>query len=477
MEFEAVIGLETHVELATETKLFCGCSTRFGSDANTQTCPVCLGMPGVLPVMNGRAFDTAVKAALAFECDIAPTTRFDRKNYYYPDLPKNYQISQNYNNLGVNGRLDIDVDGESRRIRIHNVHLEEDAGKSMHPEDTGADFSLVDLNRTGIPLLEIVTEPDMRTVAEVEAFMQTLRNTLFYLDASECKMQEGQLRFEASISLRPQGSGEYGSRVEIKNLNSMKAVSAVVIHEIERQTQVLNAGETVARETRLWNETAERSERMRSKEEAQDYRYFPEPDLVPIDIDDAWLDRLRGQLPELPAIRRRRFVDELGLSEYDAGVLTEDRGVADYFEATVAAHNVAKSVANWVSNHVLRELKERQITIDDFAVEPKQLAELIQTVERGTINANTGREVLGEMIEAKRSASEIIQAKGLAQISDSGELEDVVEAVLAENPKAVQDLQGGKKGVLGFLMGQVMRQTKGKANPKLVNELLQKKLR
>ena len=477
MDFETVIGLETHAELATETKLFCGCSTRFGSEANTQTCPVCLGLPGVLPVINRKAFEMALKAALAFECEIAPETRFDRKNYYYPDLPKNYQISQNYNNLGVNGHLDIDIDGETRRVRIHNVHLEEDAGKSIHPEESDANYTLVDLNRTGIPLLEIVTEPDMRTAGEVEAFMQTLRNTLIYLGASECKMQEGQLRFEASVSLRPRGANALGSRVEIKNLNSMKAVLAVVEHEIERQREILSRGDAVARETRLWNELAGRSERMRSKEEAQDYRYFPEPDLVPIDIDAAWLGRLRNELPELPTVRRRRFIDDMGLSEYDAGVLTEDKGLADYFEATLAECNAPKSVANWVSNHVLREINERQMAVAEFPVRPKQLAELIKTVEQGTINMNTARDVLAQMIESRRSAAEIIRAQGLAQISDADELESVVDDVLASNCKAAEDFRKGKKNVLGFLVGQVMRQTKGKANPKLVNDLLQKKLR
>lgn len=476
MEYEPVIGLEVHAQLATGTKLFCDCSTKFGSPPNTQTCPVCLGLPGVLPVTNGKAFEYALRTALVLNCQIDGETRFDRKNYYYPDLPKNYQISQNYNNLGVNGHLDLDVDGETVRVGIHNVHLEEDAGKLIHPEGSDRTHSLVDLNRTGVPLVEIVSTPDMHSVDQVRAFMTTLASILEYIGVCDCKMQEGSLRFEASISLRPKGEATLGNRVEIKNLNSMRFTANATEHEIERQTSILEAGARVARETRLWDEAADKSVRMRSKELAHDYRYFPEPDLVPITITTEWLEEIRKSVPELPTARRRRFVEEYQLPEYDAGVLTEDKAVADYFEEAVALCGAPKTVSNWVMAEVLREVKERKIAVAALKVSPEMLADLIRMVEDGKTSRANGKEVFAEMAETGKSAAAIVGEKGLEQISDQGELDALVDEVVEQNPEAAEDIRNGKKKAMGFLVGQIMRQTKGKADAKLVNQLLTKKL-
>ena len=476
MDYEAVIGLETHAELLTQTKMFCGCSTKFGAEANTQTCPVCIGMPGVLPVVNQRAFEHGLKAALALHCVIADATQFDRKNYYYPDLPKNYQVSQNYNNLGTAGHFDVEVDGEVKRIRIHNVHLEEDAGKLIHSEAPKQSCSLVDLNRAGTPLLEIVTEPDMRSTAELEAFMNELRSTLLYLDVSDCKMEEGRLRFEVSVSVREPGAAKLGSRVEVKNVASVKAVVKAAEYEIERQSKLLSRGDTVAMETRLWNDVLGKTERMRSKEETKDYRYFPEPDLVPCNITKRQLDRLQGEIPELPLVRRRRFVREFRLSEYEAGVLIADKRVADYFEECLDDHNSPKAVCNWVINDVLRELNERRIDVREFIVSPSMLVELIRLQEAGEVTMAHAREVFAEMAATGRAAGEIVQAKGLTQISDEDELANIVRQVIDANPKAAADVRDGKKKAVGFLMGQIMRQTKGRASPQVVTELLRKEL-
>jgi aspartyl-tRNA(Asn)/glutamyl-tRNA(Gln) amidotransferase subunit B len=476
MDYEPVIGLETHAELLTASKLWCRCSTRFGKAPNTQTCPVCLGMPGSLPVMNVEAFELALTAALALDCRINRTTFFDRKNYYYPDLPKNYQISQNYCNLGDQGRLEAPVDGRTVSVGITNVHLEEDAGKNLHVEYPGADYSLVDLNRAGTPLLEVVSAPDMHSVEEADAFMQTLRQILLYTRVSDCKMQEGSLRFEASISMRPAGTDGLGPRVEIKNLNSMKAVRGALAYEISRQTKALQKRETVDQETRLWDEVRERTGRMRSKEEAQDYRYFPEPDLLPIHITEEMLEGVRSAMPELPLARRRRFVEEYGLSEYDATVLTDLRETADYFEACANAHDQPKSIANWIMNTVLADLNERKIGIAEFEVEPARLAELVRMVDEGKVGANVGRDVLRKMAETGDDAASIVGAEGLEQISDEGELDAVVNQVIAENEKTVQDYLGGKKKAIGALVGQVMRATRGQADPQLANRLLREKL-
>ncbi len=475
MKYEIVIGLETHAELDTESKLFCGCSTKFGSEPNTQTCPVCLGLPGVLPVMNKKAFEFSLKAAVALNCEINQFTNFDRKSYYYPDLPKNYQTSQNYFNIGNNGYVDIVVNGEEKRINIHNVHLEEEAGKLIHPEASGANYSLVDFNRAGVPLLEIVTQPDMRSVEEVESYMQTLRNILLYIGVSDCKMEEGSLRFEASISLREKGSKTFGNRVEIKNLNSMKAVLKVLAYEMSRQSDLLDNGKEVLMETRLWDEVRAVSRRMRTKEDAHDYRYFPEPDLVPVWIDQEWIDETKTTIPELPVSRRRRFVDELFVSDYDAGILTEDRYLADYFEECVKiSQDFSKELSNWIINNVLRELNERKINVQGFVISPKMLVELVKI--KPTIGSSIAKEVFIEMINTGKSAPAIVREKDLTQMDDTSELNEIVVKVLEENPKAAEDYGQGKKNALAFLIGQTMKITKGKANPKILTELFKQRL-
>lgn len=476
MEYEVVIGLETHAELATITKLFCGCSTKFGAEPNTHVCPICLGMPGVLPVMNKKAFEYALKAAVALDCEINRFTNFDRKSYYYPDLPKNYQISQNYYNLGVDGYMNMSVNGTMKKVRIHNVHLEEEAGKLIHPEETGADYSLVDFNRAGVPLLEIVSYPDMRTVDEVESYMQTLRKILLYTEVSDCKMQEGSLRFEASISLRKKGSDKLGNRVEIKNLNSMKSVIKAIEYEAIRQSELLDRGESIDRETRLWDEVGEKSQRMRSKEESQDYRYFPEPDLLPVLIDEKWLSAVKNSIPELPLARKQRFIEACKLSDYDASILTEEKVLADFFEECVKILERPKAFSNWIINDLLREVKDRKLDISNLPIKPGQLAALVEIVEKGTISSTIAKEVFSEMIQTGKEPQKIIEEKGMSQISDEGLIESVIDKVIAGNPGVIEDYKKGKKNALAFLVGQVMKETKGKANPKMVNEMLAKKV-
>lgn len=476
MEYEVVIGLETHAELATATKLFCGCSTKFGANPNTQVCPICLGMPGVLPVMNKKAFEYAMKAAVVMNCKIDRFTNFDRKSYYYPDLPKNYQISQNYHNLGVDGYMDIGVNGSVKRVRIHNVHLEEEAGKLIHPEEPGADYSLVDFNRAGVPLLEIVSCPDMRNVDEVDSYMQTLRKILLYTEVSDCKMQEGSLRFEASISLREKGVEKLGNRVEIKNLNSMKSVLKAIGYEARRQAELLDRGETIDMETRLWDEVNEKSARMRSKEEAQDYRYFPEPDLLPVLIDEQWLSTIRASIPELPFARKQRFVEVFKLSDYDASLLIEDKVLADFFEDCVRVLNRPKIVCNWITNDLLREVKDRKLDINNLKIKAVQLVSLVEIVEKGTISSTIAKEVFAEMIQTGKDPQVIVEEKGLIQISDEVLIGSVIDKIISGNPGVIDDYKKGKKNALTFLVGQVMKETKGKANPKMVNELLKEKL-
>ncbi len=483
-DYDIVIGLEAHAHLLTRTKMFCSCRTTFGAEANSQTCPVCIGMPGVLPVINRKALMLALRSAVAFKCEIPATMRFDRKNYYYPDLPKNYQISQNYTPLGVKGFVEIETSKGRKKIGLDNIHLEEDAGKLLHPEGSGAVYSQVDLNRAGTPLLEIVTRPDMSDLDEVEAYMETLRRTLEALEISDCKMQEGSLRFEASVSLKPLGAAELGNRVEVKNLNSVRAVLNALAYEIDRQAAALDARERIDRETRLWNEELSRTERMRSKEEAQDYRYFPEPDLGPIVVLDEWLQEISASLQELPNERKWRFEDEYALPSYDAGVLTQKRAIADYFEAAVAAGRaevsdparLAKVVSNWVMGQVLKELNDRKVEITDFPVTPERLAGLVTLIESGKISNTIAQQLLPIMIETGEDAGRIAEQRGMLQVSDTAEIEKLMDEVLAANPKPVADYRSGKKAVFGFLVGQAMRQTKGKANPQVVAEILTKKL-
>lgn len=482
-DYDIVIGLETHAHLLTATKMFCGCSTAFGGEPNTQTCPVCIGMPGVLPVINRKALMLGLCCAAAFRCEIPSSMRFDRKNYYYPDLPKNYQISQNYAPLGAGGYVEIETSAGRKKIRLDNIHLEEDAGRLMHPEGSGADYSQVDLNRTGTPLLEIVTRPDMSSLEEVEAYMETLRRTLEALGISDCKMEEGSLRFEASISLKSAGATELGKRVEIKNLNSTRAVGNALEYEISRQAEALDAGETLAQETRLWNEAAGRTERMRSKEEAQDYRYFPEPDLGPIVILDEWKKEIRENLAELPNERKWRFEREYALPSYDAAVLTQKRPLGDYFEAAVAAGGAgadekgrAKRISNWIMGGVLKELNERKMEIEDFKVTPEHLGQLVDLIDAGTISRNIAQKLLGVLIEEGGSPEAVARERGMLQISDASAVEEIVSAVLEAHPEQVDEYAAGKKAVLGFLMGQVMRRAQGKANPQVVRDILTGKL-
>lgn len=479
MGWETVIGFEIHAELATDSKIWCGCLTQFGNAPNTQTCPVCLGMPGSLPVLNRRALDLSVRAALALDCRINRPTQFERKNYYYPDLPKNYQISQLRKNLGEGGRLDIRVGEETKRVRINNVHLEEDAGKNIHPETPGADYSLVDLNRAGTPLLEIVTEPDLRSKEEALAFMEALKSILEYSGVSDCNMHQGRLRFEANISVRRKGDEKLGTKVEVKNLNSMKTVLKCIEAETHRQILELETGGRIVQETRLWDEAAAVTRTMRSKEVANDYRYFPDPDLVAVEIDDAWLDSIRAEIPELPDARRKRFIDAFALSDYDARVLTADKDLADYFESALGVYgNNPKGVANWVMGEPLRWLGEDpDREIEDYPVIAQHLAELVKLIDGGTISGRIAKDVYRAMLDGEGAPADIVKKKGLVQISDTSEIEPIVDKVLAANADAVEKILAGKEKAIGALVGQIMKETRGKANPQLVNEMILKKIK
>jgi len=480
------IGLEVHMHLATRTKLFCGCEVAYDAPPNSRVCPVCLGMPGVLPVMNEKALELAVRMALALHCTIPDLAKWDRKHYYYPDLPKNYQISEYDQPLGVGGYLEIPVEGGTKRIGIIRVHLEEDAGKLMHAEG-GGNYSVVDLNRTGTPLLEIVSEPDMNSPEEVRAYSTALRQLAVYLGVGHCNMQLGQMRFEPNISLRvgtgADGKPRYTPIAEIKNLNSFRSVERAVAFEIARHREECEADpkgytlENLGKQTRGWIDDQEVTFLQRSKEEAHDYRYFPEPDLVPFVPDRAWVDAIRASLPELPEVRRRRFIDKYGLPEYDAGVLTADREVADFYETAARLCGDPKAASNWVMQDVSRVLNERKVGVAGLSITPEALAELIGLVRAGTINRNTGTEVFNRMLETGRSALGIVEAEGLAQTSDAGELETIVEKVIADNPGPAEDYRDGKEKALGRLIGEAMKASGGKANPKVVREILVRKLR
>jgi len=476
MEYELVVGMEVHAELNTESKIFCGCSNAFGGEPNTQTCPVCLGLPGSLPVLNHDAVRKALQAAMALHCRIDPRTEFERKNYYYPDLPKNYQISQHRKNLGDDGYLDITVDGETKRVRIHNIHMEEDAGKNVHSSHAWDDTSGVDLNRTGAPLIEIVTEPDMRSSDDAVAFMKKLKSVLEYLEVSDCNMHEGRLRFEANVSVRPVGSDTLGNKVELKNINSLKFIQKGIEYERRRQISLLDAGERVRQETRLWDPQAGETRTMRSKEESHDYRYFPEPDLPPVVFDDAWLDAARASLPEMPEKRQARFVEDYDLPDYDAGVLTESKKVADFFEEALTAYANPKAMSNWIMTELLRVSGEGEEEDADFPVAPKDLAELVKMVDEDTISGRMAKAVFKKMVETGDSPQSIVEAEGMAQVSDAGELEGIIAQIVADNPQAVEDYKAGKQKSIGFLIGQIMKATRGQANPQIANELLRKAL-
>lgn len=474
MKYEAVVGLEVHVQLATHSKMFCGCGVDvFGSPPNTHTCPVCSGMPGVLPVINQQAVEFAIMAGLALNCQIAEFTKWDRKNYHYPDLPKGYQISQYDLPLCRDGWLMVQVDDRRQKIRIRRAHLEEDAGKLLHQQE----HSLVDLNRAGIPLLEIVTEPDMRSGDEAYALLTSLRTILRYLGVSSGDMEKGAMRCEPNVSVRAAGSQKLGIRTEIKNLNSFRSVRAGIAYEIERQRQLLEAGEPVEQVTMGWIEEQGVTIPQRSKEGAADYRYFPDPDLPPLLVSRQWVERLRAQLPELPAAKKRRFVQDYQLSSYDADVLVADRGVADFFESAAGAYpGEAKMISNWVSGELFRMMKDENVDIQEIKIRPESLTELVLLVDQDAINQTTAREVFREMIQSGRGASEIVQSQGLAQILDRSVLEAAVAQVLAENPHQVQQYQAGKETIIQWLMGRVMRSTGGKANPQIILALLQEQL-
>jgi len=470
------IGLEVHAELSTKTKVFCGCPTAAGAPPNTQVCPVCLGFPGALPVLNRVVVEYALRVALALHCQIHRPSIFERKGYYYPDLPKNFQISQKRSPLGYSGHVELPVNGELHRVGITDVHVEEDAAKLLHPEDD-KDHSLVDFNRSGVPLLEIVSEPDMHSAAQVEAYMNAIRSALLYLGVSEARMEQGQLRFEASVSVRPEDTEELGTRVEIKNLNSYRAVLGAVSHEIERQTKALQAGDLLVQETRLWDDARGVTEPMRTKETAMDYRYFPEPDLMPLVVDDDWIARVRASLPELAEERRVRFVQEYGLSDYDAGILTGDKGLADLFEAAVAAGAPAKPAANWLTGRFLYLLNERGIGATEAALTPAALAELVGLVESDTITGPAARQVFDRIALSGESPKRVVVELGLTQIGDEDQLAASVDEVVAENAEAAENFRKGKEAALKFLVGQVMRKTKGRANPQLASKLLEERLK
>ncbi len=468
--YETVIGLEVHVELATKTKIFCSCSTEFGGAPNTHTCPVCTGMPGSLPVLNKQVVEYAMAVGLATNCTITQNCKFDRKNYFYPDNPQNYQISQLYLPICRNGHVDIEVDGKEKAIRIHEIHMEEDAGKLIH--DPVTDCSLVDFNRSGVPLIEIVSEPDMRSAEEVIAYLEKLRLIIQYLGASDCKLQEGSMRADVNLSVREYGSKEFGTRTEMKNLNSFKAIVRAIEGETERQIDLLEEGKTVIQETRRWDDEEEYSYPMRSKEDAQDYRYFPDPDLVPVVISDEWLEEVRSRQPELRDDKMIRYEEEFGLPEYDIEILTSTKHLADLFEATNEIVQKPKEVSNWLMGETMRLVKEQDMDIDDISFSPKHLAALIQMIDQGEINRKVGKQVFEEVFKHDIEPAEYVEKHGLKSMNDEGALRKTIEEIVAANPKSVEDYNAGKKKAIGFLVGQTMRATKGKADPGMVNKIL-----
>ncbi len=476
-KYEAVIGLEVHAQLKTLTKAFCGCSTRFGDPPNSNTCPVCLGLPGALPVLNRKARELAIRAALALHCEVQERSIFARKNYFYPDLPKGYQISQYELPLAIKGWLEVAAEGAAKRVGITRVHMEEDAAKNLHEGFADSDrWSYIDYNRCGVPLIEIVSEPDIRTPAEAYSYLTTLKQVLEYTEVSDCNMEEGSLRCDANVSVRLHGAPKFGTKVEAKNLNSFRYLAHALEYEIERQIGVIEAGGTIVQETRLWNVSAGRTEPMRSKEFAHDYRYFPDPDLLPLISTQALVEEIRREIPELPDAKHARFVNEYGIAAYDAGVLTATRALADYFEAVIRAGAPAKAAASWISVELLRRLKDAGKEMADCPVEPAALAELLAIVERGEITAASGKKVFATMFDSGKKAADIIAAEGMSQISDSGAIETIARAVVAKSPDNVAKYRSGSEGVFKFFVGQVMRETRGQANPQIVNEILKRVL-
>lgn len=469
-DYEVIIGLEVHAELSTNTKIYCNCTTEFGADPNTHCCPICTGMPGTLPVLNKKVVEYAVKMGLATNCKIANFSKQDRKNYYYPDLPKAYQISQYDLPLCENGHIDIEVDGKKKTIGITRIHIEEDAGKLIHDAYTGD--TLVDMNRCSVPLIEIVSEPDMRSAKEAVEYMQALKSILEYLDICDCKMQEGSLRCDVNLSVRPVGQKEFGTRTETKNLNSFKAIQNSIEFEIKRQIEVLENGGTIYQETRRFDDAKGEGYAMRTKEEANDYRYFPEPDLAPIVLSDEYINSIKESLPELPNVKKERYLKEYNLSLYDANILTMSIKTANYFENVVKKCNNPKMVANWIMGDFARLLNENDISIDESRIGEENLARLIDLIDKGTISSKIAKTVFEEMFNTGKEAKQIVEEKGLVQISDEGAIKEIVEKVVENNPQSIIDYKAGRDRALGFLVGQVMKESKGKANPGLVNKLL-----
>ncbi len=477
MKYETVIGLEVHVQIKTKTKIFCSCSTEFGTPSNENTCPVCLGMPGVLPVLNKRFLESSMRACLATHCTIEPMNRFARKNYFYPDLPKGYQISQFELPLGTKGYININVNGTKKRIGLTRIHMEEDAGKLIHGINLGSPGkSYVDFNRTGVPLCEVVSEPDMRSAEEARAYLTELKTILEYTEVSDCNMEKGSLRCDANVSIRPFGQKEFGTRAELKNLNSFKFIQKAIEYEVDRQTKILDQGETVKQETRLYDSDRNETLPMRSKEEAHDYRYFPDPDLVPIVINEDWVAELQNTMLELPEQKRERFIKSYGIPEYDVGVLTSSKHLADYFEQCASLFPHPKIISNWLMGDLLRELKKDGKNIADCPVSPSALVDLLKLINSGTISGKIAKVVLEEMYQTQQLPDSIIEKKGLKQITDSSAIEKIVDQIIESNPSQVEEFKGGKEKVIGYLVGQVMQASKGKANPSMVNKLLKEKM-
>jgi len=477
MEYEVIIGLEVHAELATKSKIYCSCTTEFGGEPNTHCCPICTGMPGVLPVINKKAVEYAVMAGLATNCSISKFSKQDRKNYFYPDLPKAYQISQYDLPLCFNGYIDIEVNGSPKRIGIKRIHIEEDAGKLLH--DQWDEGSLVDFNRCGVPLIEIVTEPDIRSSEEAKAFLEKLKAILQYTEVSDCKMQEGSLRVDVNLSVRPKGSDKFGTRTEMKNLNSFRAVVRAIEYEAKRQIEVIGDGGEIIQETRRWDDAKGVSLSMRTKEEAHDYRYFPEPDLPPIVLDNEYIENIRAKIPELPEQKKQRYIAEYGLPEYDASLITSSKPLANYFEEAIKYTSNIKAVSNWIMGEIMRILNDKGIDydeIDSVKIRPHQLAKLIELVDNKTISNTIAKQVFEEVFETGKDPESVVKEKGLVQISDVNVLVEAVRKAIQDNPNSVNDYKNGKDKAFGFLVGQVMKLTKGKANPQLVNQILKEEL-
>ena len=473
-QYETIIGLEVHVELATRTKIFCGCSTAFGGAPNTHTCPVCTGMPGSLPVLNKKVVEFALRAGLATNCSINQYCKFDRKNYFYPDNPQNYQISQLYLPICRNGGVEIETAAGKKTIGIHEIHMEEDAGKLVH--DEWEDVSIVDYNRSGVPLIEIVSEPDMRSAEEVIAYLEKLRLIIQYLGASDCKLNEGSMRADVNLSVREAGAAEFGTRTEMKNLNSFKAIARAIEGERARQIELIEEGKKVIQETRRWDDNKESSHAMRSKEDAQDYRYFPEPDLVPVVISDEWIERVKARQPEMRDEKLIRYQDEFGLPKYDAEILTGDKSFADLFEAAAAICGKPKKVSNWIMTETIRLLKENEMDPDQIRFSPEHLAKLVDLADAGSVTNTVAKEVFEKVFKEDIDPEAYVKEKGLLTVNDEGALRETVAKVIAENPQSVEDYHNGKEKAIGFLVGQTMKAMKGKANPALVNQILKELL-